>query len=651
MISFNEIFAQSALGLNPVNSLDDISFSSINSFEFNPSNFSVIKDWAFAFTFGGEITKNDFRSNLYQVSAGKKIKDHYLQLRYSPGFQKEFVVKSDQQVVYGSENESTLETRYLYKELFAAGYSFDINDHFTAGISLRYFKEEFSKDLVTTIFSDTVYFIPETEQSTFNNWKFDLGVTWRLSKQLKLSLGSVNLINATENSDQNEYHNLRLKQKKEILAGVSFSPINELNLNFTYESSSAFVLGLSTLHNIGSVEVGISVSGFHDKIQNPYFAGAKLSGMLITKHFDISLTWLNYFSDRSLSYNLTDFKEQKIASIVNNQYSNDKVLLNAVFKLNTLTEKKLKFLDVEIKNNLYPALSDIYLDQPFAKAKVTNLTNEKVDANPFVQIKDFGNEKIFSPAVSLSPFDTVEVFYFLVIPENYSSVNPEITYANFSVSTSNEFIDDQIQKPLIINSINAWDGKVMNLKYFINKDLDFSVKYSKNILTGYKYLLDSTRSSLLTFQKAKIIFNEFVKKLTYISDPRASAEYVQYPKQTLELKGGDCDDLSVSYSSFLEAIGIETALIDYKPDNSIRHVSVMFNTKLNPEQGYLLGANDTKYFLRKNDAGDDEIWIPVETTTLTNFDEAWSIGSTKFNKEAISDFGLLNGKVEIIDIY
>ncbi len=77
----------------------------------------------------------------------------------------------------------------------------------------------------------------------------------------------------------------------------------------------------------------------------------------------------------------------------------------------------------------------------------------------------------------------------------------------------------------------------------------------------------------------------------------------------------------------------------------------MFNTKLNPEQGYLLGANDSKYFLRKNDEGDDEIWIPVETTSLTNFDEAWTIASTKFNQDAISNFGLLNGKVEIIDIY
>jgi hypothetical protein len=651
MISFYEIFAQSTLGLNPVNSITELSFSSINSFEFNPSNYNVIKDWAFSLTFGGEFFADNISSNLFQVSAGKRIKDHYLQLRYSPGFQKEFVVKSEQQVIYGNENESTLETRYLYKELFSAGYSYKFNEKISAGFNVRYLKEEFSKDIVTTIFSDTVYFIPETEQSVFNNWKFDLGLVWSLTKNLNINLSSNNLINIKENSDRSEIQNIRLKQSKELIAGINYSPFDPLSLNLSYETSSSFQLGLNSVHNFGLLSAGFSVSGFHDKNQDPFFAGVNLSGLVITKYIDLSLTWLNYFSDRSAIYNLAEFTKEGISSIINNQYSNDKILLNAVFKLNTLNEQKVKLIDVEITKNIYPALSETYLDNPFAKAKVINLTEETIEAKPSVRINNFGTDILTFAPVKISALDTVDVNFYLIVPENYSSTNPELTYANFSISTSNEFIDDETQIPLIVNGINSWDGKVINLKYFIQKDFGFSIKYSKSILSDYKSLLDSTISSLLIFQKAKIIFNSLVKNLTYTSDPRASEEYVQYPQQTLELKGGDCDDLSVCYSSFLESIGIETALIDFKPDNSIRHVSVMFNTKLNPEQGYLLGANDSKYFLRKNDEGDDEIWIPVETTSLTNFDEAWTIATTKFNQDAISNFGLLNGKVEIIDIY
>jgi len=73
MISLSEIYSQSALGLNPVNSISELSFSSINSIEFNPSNYNTIKDWVFSFTFGGEVLSDNFNSSLYQVSAGKKI--------------------------------------------------------------------------------------------------------------------------------------------------------------------------------------------------------------------------------------------------------------------------------------------------------------------------------------------------------------------------------------------------------------------------------------------------------------------------------------------------------------------------------------------------------------------------------------------------
>ena len=77
----------------------------------------------------------------------------------------------------------------------------------------------------------------------------------------------------------------------------------------------------------------------------------------------------------------------------------------------------------------------------------------------------------------------------------------------------------------------------------------------------------------------------------------------------------------------------------------------MFNTKLVPNQAKLITNNDTKYFVRESVDGKDEIWLPVEVTSLTDFDTAWNLGSEKFNKEAINDLGIVKGKVAIIDIY
>jgi hypothetical protein len=219
------------------------------------------------------------------------------------------------------------------------------------------------------------------------------------------------------------------------------------------------------------------------------------------------------------------------------------------------------------------------------------------------------------------------------------------------VGVSVEETDARLQKAALINSINSWDGNVANLRYFIMRDIDYSMNYSKNILSENKSMLDTIPSELSAFYKSKFIFNDFVKQLVYTSDPRATAEYVQFPEQTIELKGGDCDDLSVAYSSLLESVGVQTALVDYKGDGEVRHVNILINTNLLPSQAKLITTNDSKYFIRKNESGIDEVWIPIETTSLTNFDEAWNTGVKKFNHDAVEQLGIAKGNVEIIDVY
>ena len=46
-------------------------------------------------------------------------------------------------------------------------------------------------------------------------------------------------------------------------------------------------------------------------------------------------------------------------------------------------------------------------------------------------------------------------------------------------------------------------------------------------------------------------------------------------------------------------IGIQTALIDYKPGSGIGNVNVMVNTELSPEQAGLITKNDNKYLIKK----------------------------------------------------
>jgi hypothetical protein len=268
-----------------------------------------------------------------------------------------------------------------------------------------------------------------------------------------------------------------------------------------------------------------------------------------------------------------------------------------------------------------------------------------------VKIEGITDDKIQSPPQMLAPGDTAKVPFYLIIPDNYVIDKATLSYADFYVTASSNEPDAQLQKAALINSINSWDGNVANLRYFIMRDQDFSMNYAKSVLSDNKSTLDTIPFAISAFIKSKILFNDFVKRLVYTSDPRATAENVQFPKQTIELKGGDCDDLSVAYSSLLESVGIQTALVDYKEDGEIRHVNVLLNTKLSPTQAKFITTNDSKFFIRKNEQGNDEIWIPIETTSLTDFDEAWNVGVEKFNREALVKLGLATGKVEIIDVY
>lgn len=650
MFSYVSALGQTSFGLNGLYGISSESFTSLNSFEYNISNYSVIKDWGFSFTYGGEFAAS-VTSNLYQVTAAKKFGSHFISLRYTPGYQKEFIFNSGQAIPYNNTESITLESRFLYKELFGAGYSYRINDDLSFGFNVRYFKQDFTNENVTAIFSDTIYFVRETEADNSELWKTDIGVVWKASNKLAINLGTINLLTFNSEAANEENSDFEIRTHKSVFAGINYTPDKDWNLNLNLESNNSFLGGMSYLFDLNKNKLGFAISAFHDVDQVPFIAGAIPAVIFTSKYFDLSLTYVKYFSDRTSTGSYSEFKSDGISNIIHNRYSYDKLLLTTNFKLNTLVEQRVKFLGVEIKQNIYPALNDKYINDPIATARVINLTNERIDVKPIMIINGISEEKLQSPIVSIQPYDTSEVNYFAVISENYAEVNPEITYASFYLMTVNDDFDDEYQKALLVNGINAWDGNVKNLRYFIQRDMNFSVKYSKSILAKHKSEIDTVANVISNFHKAKIIFNSFIENLTYTSDPRASAEYVQYPNQTLELKGGDCDDLSVCYSSLLESIGMETALVDYKTNAELRHVNVMFNTGLSPQQASLISENDTKYFIRKNDSGEDEVWIPIETTSLSDFESAWTIASDKFQSEAINNLGLIKGDVEIVDVY
>lgn len=640
------ILSQNSFGLNGYWGLSPNFNTPLYGYEGNTSNYSHVRDWGFSFIYGVEFAQST-NSNIYSISLSKTLDNHNLSARFTPGYQKEFIFNTGESIIVEDSTSQSLTASINYKELLGLGYSYKFSENFSVGATFRFFTQDFFQEILTPVFEDTLFLVRETKTEKVNFWKSDLGVNYILNENLNFNFASINLLNFGEKANNSDFKELEIKREVGAMVGVNYIPIDAAAINFIYETTGSYQVAL----NGYAGNLGFGVTIFHDKYQEPTITGMIPTISYKGKIFELFVSGVKYFSNRKKNFGVSEFVKNGIYNVLNNPYSFDKILLTVSFNINTAKEKSVEFIDVEIVKDIYPTFSDNFIDYPFAYGTVVNLTDDYLTVKPMARIEGVNEENIQSPVSAIAPRDTVQIPFYIIIPESYSSEKVKLSYADFYLFTNSDQPDDQFQKAVLVNGINSWDGRVSNLSYFIKKDLDFSMNHAKAVLSDNKTVLDTLPIALEVFYKAKIIFNEYVSNLVYTSDPRATGEYVQFPYQTFEVKGGDCDDLSVGYSSLLESVGIQTALVDYKTNGDVRHVNILFNTKLSPNQAKLITNNDTKYFIRESLDGKDEIWLPIEATSLTDFETAWELGAEKFNREAISELGIAKGKVEIIDIY
>jgi len=129
-----------------------------------------------------------------------------------------------------------------------------------------------------------------------------------------------------------------------------------------------------------------------------------------------------------------------------------------------------------------------------------------------------------------------------------------------------------------------------------------------------------------------------VSGTNYIIDPNTpftelrddQIDYVQFPRETLHLKSGDCDDLSVLISAGLENLGIKTAFLEVPG-----HLFLMFDTGIAAKDSSLISQDASLLAIRKGN-----VWIPIEATMVnTSFTEAWAEGARKY-QAALADNSL-----------
>jgi tetratricopeptide (TPR) repeat protein len=181
--------------------------------------------------------------------------------------------------------------------------------------------------------------------------------------------------------------------------------------------------------------------------------------------------------------------------------------------------------------------------------------------------------------------------------------------------------------PILDRNATTWTDNRRAAAFVTAKDpavLTFSKNVNSMVKGKIQGAVNPNLLSAIAFFQALQLFG-----LTYSQDPIPTltansqvADYIQFPRQTLQYKGGKCSDFSVLYSALLESVGIETAFITIPG-----HIFIAFCIGVSPNEA-------RKAFSRAGDLifHDEKSWIPVEVTESAGFLRAWQDGAREWRE-------------------
>ncbi|MDC1286320.1 tetratricopeptide repeat protein [Gammaproteobacteria bacterium] len=290
-------------------------------------------------------------------------------------------------------------------------------------------------------------------------------------------------------------------------------------------------------------------------------------------------------------------------------------------------------------STVFSAAYKNYQDQPIGSVKLRNVAaTEYGNLKLSFQIKEFMD---FPTTVEIPRINGSEVIEIpikatfnnriLEVDEDTGvQVEVKLTYLR-----DGQKDDITLTQPMTIYGKNAivW-GNAQMIGSFVTPKDDTLRDYVRQVVNNYLPDAGPLNQKLVS---AMAYFSSLTASGTnYIIDPNTpftelrddQIDYVQFPRETLRLKSGDCDDLSVLISAGLENLGIHTALIEIPG-----HLFLMFNTGLSVDEADLISQDHSLLAIK-----DGNVWIPLEATMVnTNFNEAWAEGARKYQAALAAD--------------
>ena len=298
---------------------------------------------------------------------------------------------------------------------------------------------------------------------------------------------------------------------------------------------------------------------------------------------------------------------------------------------NPATSLEIKELSLD---DVYPVFHTFYDTHPLGSVVLSNVSGQPITGiKVSFQIKEFMSDPKDCPAPSeLGPGESKSVDLFgLFLPTILQTTEKTKAQARVDVEYT---LGGQVEHQNLVQSIpildrnaTTWVDDRRAAAFVTTKD-PAVLTFSKNVNSMVKgKILGQVNPNLLTaiaFYEALQLFG-----LTYSQDPiptftanKQVADYIQFPQQTLQYKGGKCSDFSVLYSALLESVGMETAFITVPG-----HIFIAFSTALSPDEARKAFSHADDMIFRA-----EKSWIPLEVTESAGFLQAWQDGAREWRE-------------------
>lgn len=306
---------------------------------------------------------------------------------------------------------------------------------------------------------------------------------------------------------------------------------------------------------------------------------------------------------------------------------------------NFFSKKGVMSCEVLEMTPIFPVLYSRYNETPFGSVEIFNEEDASIRN---VQVSFYQEEYMNSPklykTIDTIPVGGSEILNLTAFFNENILTLIEPVRKNSELHVSYSILNErrEVSIPLEISFLNrnnlSWEDD-RRAAVFVSPN-DAEVKsYVKDIRRIVRDKMDPSKNQNL--QMAMALFESLsLFGLNYVIDPAssytanvgtASIDFLQFPYQTLNYRGGDCDDLSILYTSLLEACGIEGAFITVPG-----HIYT----------GICLGETDDERALEEEPFFDGsrvfyegKIWQPFEITMLKDgFDRAMAFGAEEWRK-------------------